>query len=145
MTLLEYVKDQFKDGVELFRDEITITKNNTTIKRNTARLKKMSLGLISCSDAKEWYDICRLNCEVGTVIEPYKEELWEPIYDDMVLLVRLALTEGLIRERMGASSKTLLNILSRRDKERWSENKGTTVDIQKNKDSDNISVHFEVV
>lgn len=139
MTLLEYVKDQFKDGVELFRDEITITKNNTTIKRNTARLKKMSLGIISCSDAKEWYDICRLNCEVGTVIEPYKEELWKPIYDDMLLLVKNDLTAKLIMERTGSSAKILLNILERRDGKNWSPTKDVKIQND-NKEPISISI-----
>lgn len=99
-TLYEWTKDLFANGVEMFNVQQTYTKNGTTLTRDTTKLKKCSLGLITVSTAREWYDICRLNCDVGVIIEDYDEKLWKPLFDDMLLLARLALTEGLVKERM---------------------------------------------
>ena len=87
MTLYEWVKDLFKDGVELFSDELLITNDKgITIKRNTKLLRELSLGIISSNDSKEWYRICRLNSPVGTIIEDYNESEWSELYDDITSL-----------------------------------------------------------
>lgn len=131
MKLLEYVKDQFKNGPELFRDEIIIAKDNAIVKRNTQRLRQMSLGLISCNCPNEWYNLCRQICESGTIIEEYNDE-WVKLFDDYTILVRNQLTLQLLQERREKSAKTLLDILSRRDKDHWAEDKATkTAEIKK--------------
>lgn len=131
MTLYEWVKDLFKDGVELYNDEIIITNDKgVSLKRNTKLLRELSLGIISSNDSKEWYRICRLNCPVGTIIEDYNEFDWTNLYDDITALVRNRLTKELIKERGSKAAQTWLNILSRRDKEHWednSKNKSTTI------------------
>ena len=145
MELIEYVKNEFKQGPELFRDEIHITnKKGVTITRNTERLRRMSLGLVSCNDATEWYNLCRQVCEPGTIIKEYTED-WKTLFDDYSILVRNQLTLQLLQERREKSAKTLLDILSRRDKQHWAEDKGTkTTTATINKESNDIVVKFEV-
>ena len=134
MTLYEWVKDLFKDGVELFSDEIFITNDKgITIKRNTKMLRELSLGIISSNDSKEWYRICRLNSPVGTIIEDYNESEWSELYDDITALVRNRLTKELLKERGSKAAQTLLNILSKRDKVHWGEDtKQTLVKAESN-------------
>ena len=134
MTLYEWVKDLFKDGVELFSDEIFITNDKgITIKRNTKMLRELSLGIISSNDSKEWYRICRLNSPVGTIIEDYNESEWSELYDDITALVRNRLTKELLKERGSKAAQALLNILSKRDKVHWGEDtKQTSIKAESN-------------
>lgn len=143
-TLYEWVKDLFKDGVELFSDEILITNDKgITIKRNTKLLRELSLGIISSNDSKEWYRICRLNSPVGTIIEDYNEYEWSELYDDMTALVRNRLTKELLKERGSKAAQTLLNILSKRDKGHWGEEQKST---QVKATTDNgINLEFTVI
>lgn len=144
MTLYKWVKDLFKDGVELFSDEIFITNDKgVTIKRNTKLLRELSLGIISSNDSKEWYRICRLNSPVGTIIEDYNESEWSELYDDITALVRNRLTKELLKERGSKAAQTLLNILSKRDKGHWGEEQKST---QVKATTDNgINLEFTVV
>ena len=144
MTLYEWVKDLFKDGVELFSDEIFITNDKgITIKRNTKMLRELSLGIISSNDSKEWYRICRLNSPVGTIIEDYNESEWSELYDDITALVRNRLTKELLKERGSKAAQTLLNILSKRDKVHWGEEQKQLKVEQKEDKSLNIT--FDIV
>jgi len=143
-TLYEWVKDLFKDGVELFSDEILITNDKgISLKRNTKLLRELSLGIISSNDSKEWYRICRLNSPVGTIIEDYNESEWSELYDDITALVRNRLTKELLKERGSKAAQTLLNILSKRDKGHWGEEQKST---QVKATTDNgINLEFTVV
>ena len=144
MTLYEWVKDLFKDGVELFNDEVFITNDKgITIKRNTKLLRELSLGIISSNDSKEWYRICRLNSPVGTIIEDYNESEWSELYDDITALVRNRLTKELLKERGSKAAQTLLNILSKRDKVHWGEDTKQLKVEQKEDKSLNIT--FDIV
>lgn len=144
MTLYEWVKDLFKDGVELFNDEVFITNDKgITIKRNTKLLRELSLGIISSNDSKEWYRICRLNSPVGTIIEDYNEFEWSELYDDITALVRNRLTKELLKERGSKAAQTLLNILSKRDKVHWGEDTKQLKVEQKEDKSLNIT--FDIV
>lgn len=126
MTLIEYVKDALKDGVELWSDDKLVTApNGAVLKRDTKRLREICLGVISSNSAEEWYRICRLNSPVGTVIEPY-DETWVELFNDTTALVRNELTKCLLKERAAKSASTLLGILSKRDKDHWSDNAKTT-------------------
>lgn len=140
MTLYEWVKDEFKDGVELFNDVRQITKNNVSLTRDVSRLHKCSVGLISAQDAKDWYHICRLNCPVGTVIVPYTDD-WESIYNDNLLLVKLELTKALLDERFNKSAKTLIDILERRSKDEWGKDKKIT---EVKAESQGINLEFQI-
>lgn len=147
MTLLEWVKKELEHGVELFSDDKIITaKNGSIIKRNTKTLRELCLGIISTSNAEEWYRICRLNAAVGTVIEPYIPSVWEELYNDTTALVRNELTKCLLKERAAKSAQTLLGILSRRDKEHWAEQpKEKKVDLSADTAAGPMKVTFSVV
>lgn len=126
MNIIEYTKDALKNGVELFNDEIFMTNaQGITVRRNTAKLRAICLGAISSNDAKEWYRVCRLSSPVGTIIEPFEdnEATWNELFNDTIALVRCELTKCLLKERAAKSAKTLLDILSKRDKEHWADDK----------------------
>lgn len=144
MKLYEYVKDLFKDGPELWQDEKYITNSKgIQIKRDTKRLRDMSLGLVSSSNAEEWYRICRLNCVPGTIIEDYNDG-WIELFNDNVALVRNELTKMLLRERGNKSAKTLFDILERRDKLHWGKEDSKVAEIKK-ADGETITFRFENV
>lgn len=126
MNILEYTKDTLKNGVELFNDEIVMTNSQgITVRRNTAKLRAICLGAISSNDAKEWYRVCRLSSPVGTIIEPFEdnEAAWNELFNDTIALARCELTKCLLKERAAKSAKTLLDILTKRDKEHWADDK----------------------
>lgn len=118
MTLYEWVKDLFKNGVELFNDSVQIESKGVVLNRDTKKLKECSIGIISSKDSKEWYNVCRLNCPVGIVIEDYDSK-WEELYNDVYTLVKLKLTQALIKERANKSARTFLDILERRSRDEW--------------------------
>lgn len=131
MKLYEYTVELFKNGPELWSDEtFTTNKKGVTIRKDTKRLRACSMGLITCNNAEEWYRICRLNCEPGTVIEEYDEALWKPLFDDMLALVRVELTKSLLEERGMKSAKPLLDILARRDTEHWDKQQQSSVEVK---------------
>lgn len=142
-TLIKWTENTFKDGVELFEDEHLITKNGVTIKRDCRRLKACSIGLISTSTAEEWYNICRLNCEPGTIIEPF-DERWNSLYNDNLALVKLKLTQSLLEERFSKSAKTLLDILERRSKAEWGKESKMTAALS-DKDGKTVSLTYQVI
>ena len=146
MTLLEWTKDILKNGVELWSDEAFITaKNGSVVKRDVKVLRAVCLGIISSNNAEEWYRLCRLNCPAGTVIEPYYESTWKELFEDTTALVRNELTKCLLKERAAKSAQTLLNILSRRDKEHWSEDKGKSITAEaKDTEGKSINLTFTV-
>ena len=147
MTLLEWTKDILKNGVELWSDEAFITaKNGSVVKRDVKVLRAVCLGIISSNNAEEWYRLCRLNCPAGTVIEPYYESTWKELFEDTTALVRNELTKCLLKERAAKSAQTLLNILSRRDKEHWSEDKGKSITAEaKDTEGKSINLTFQVI
>lgn len=140
--LYEWTKELFKDGIELFSDTRIIVKNGVSLNRDVTKLRKCSIGLISSATAEDWYNICRLNCDVGTIIEPF-DERWNDLYNDMLLLVKATLTETLIDERNCKSAKTLLDILERRSKQEWApDQKQLKVEQKEDK---NLSITFDIV
>lgn len=142
MILIEWTKDTLKDGVELFRTEKIYTNDKGVIlHRDCSRLRDISLGLVSCNDSAEWYRLVRQCCPAGTIIEEYKEELWKPLFDDYVALVRNELLKILIMERANKSAKTLLDILSKRDKDHWDNTKQSSLELKKGDEV--ISFRFE--
>lgn len=144
MTLLDWVKDTLKDGVELWVDEwVNQKKTGVVIRRDVSKLRTICLGVVSCDTVEEWYKICRLTCPVGTVIEGLEVNKgeWTSIYDDTVTLVRNELTKSLLKERSMKSAKVLLEVLARRDKSHWSDDsRDTLVKAEGN----GISLEFQV-
>lgn len=143
MKLTEWVHDLFKNGPELWTDEkVIVNDKGIVVRRDTKRLRDCSLGLVSVSGPEEWYRICRLNCPPGTIIEDYKEEEWAGLYQDMLSLTRNELTKALLTERGNKSAKILLEIMERRDKEHWAEEKVTkTAEVKK---SDGETIKFVI-
>ena len=137
MKLIDWVRNEFKDGVELFADTKQVTRNKATISRDCRRLRACSVGLISSKDAQEWYTVCRLNCEPGTIIEDFTNE-WGTLYNENLTLVKLQLTQALLDERFNKSAKTLLDILERRSKDEWGKDKVTNVKAE----SQGINLEF---
>lgn len=143
MKLIEWAKAQFKDGIELFSDTKVIVKNGVTLNRDVTRLRKCSIGLISAATAEDWYNICRLNCDVGTTIEPFDDE-WKALYKDMLLLAKATLTETLIDERNCKSAKTLLDILERRSRDEWNKDKFTEITASTANNDVPLNITFKV-
>lgn len=143
MKLIEWTKEQFKDGIELFSDTKTIVKKGITLNRDVTRLRKCSIGLISAATAEDWYNICRLNCEPGTIIEPFDDE-WKVLYKDMLLLAKATLTETLIDERNCKSAKTLLDILERRSRDEWNKDKVTEITASTANNDVPLNITFKV-
>lgn len=140
--LYEWTKELFKDGIELFSDTKVIVKNGVSLNRDVTKLRKCSIGLISSATAEDWYNICRLNCDIGTIIEPF-DERWNGLYKDMLLLVKATLTETLIDERNCKSAKTLLDILERRSKQEWGQDQ-KQLKVEQKEDK-NLSITFDIV
>lgn len=142
-TLIKWTENIFKDGVELFEDERLISKNGISLKRDCKRLKACSIGLISTNTAEEWYNICRLNCEPGTIIEPF-DERWNSLYNDNLALVKLKLTQSLLEERFSKSAKTLLDILERRSKAEWGKESKMTAAVS-DENGKIVSLTYQVI
>lgn len=143
MKLIEWTKEQFKDGIELFSDTKVIVKKGVTLNRDVTKLRKCSIGLISAATAEDWYNICRLNCDVGTTIEPFDDE-WKVLYKDMLLLAKATLTETLIDERNCKSAKTLLDILERRSRDEWNKDKVTEITASTANNDVPLNITFKV-
>lgn len=145
MTLFDWVKDLFKDGVELYSDVRIMTQNNVTLQRDCSKLHKCSIGLISADTPEAWYTVCRLNCPVGTIIEPF-DECWNSLYNDLLILTKLSLTERLVTERHNKSAKTLLDILERRAKSEWGKpGKDNQLLKIEQKEDKSLNITFDIV
>lgn len=141
MTLLDWVKDLFKRGVELFRDEeMYVDKNSkATVTRDLTKVKACSLGIISCDDAQDWYMICRREAPVGTIIEEYDASAWEPLFNELTVLVRSSLTNALVSQRNSKGAKILLEVLERRDHKRWAKDQ-KSIEVTAGKEDNKIQV-----
>lgn len=145
MTLFDWVKDLFKDGVELYSDVRIMTQNNVTLQRDCSKLHKCSIGLISADTPEAWYTVCRLNCPVGTIIEPF-DERWNSLYNDLLILTKLSLTERLVTERHNKSAKTLLDILERRAKSEWGMPSKDNQQLKiEQKEDKSLNISFDII
>lgn len=124
MKLVEFAKKLFNKGPELWSDTVEEedTRFKAKIKRDTAKLRRCSLGLVSCDSAMDWYYIIRREAPASTSLEPYEEdkEEWDRLFNEVRILVRADLTQTLLTERNQRSAKTLLDVMERRDADRWS-------------------------
>ena len=143
MTLLEWVKKELENGIELWNDEKYITNSKgITVKRDVHRNRNICLGIISSNSPEEWYRIVRLNCPPGTIINEYNEEEWSELYLDQLSIIRNELVKLLLVERANKSAKTLLDILERRDQEHWMQ-KTQTKTAEVKTGNETITFRFE--
>jgi len=123
MTLLEYAKKLFAKGPELWEDTVVTEDptSKTKIKRDTAKLRRCSLGIVSCETAAEWYLVVRREAPVSTVMVPYEDDkdAWDELFSTNRVLVRADITRSMLQERASKSARTLLDVMERRDPERW--------------------------
>lgn len=110
MTIQEWLDENFKH-VTLYRQIGTLTVPEINI--------DLTCGLISTASKEEFQKLCFHYIPAGTIIEPIDQE-W---YEVKVLAVRNYLTKRLLTDKY---SRTLLDVLERRDKERWSRDKKVT-------------------
>jgi hypothetical protein len=146
MTLVEWTKDTFKRGPELFADEEQYVDKNSkaTVTRDLRKLKACSLGIVSCDDPSEWYLICRHNAPVGTSLEEYDESIWKPMFEELRVIVRAQLTSALLTQRSAKGAKILLDVLERRDKEHWQKD-AKAVEVSTNDGNKTTNITFKVI
>lgn len=94
----------------------------------------LTVGLISTDSKEAFAKLCFHYAPVGTIIDEIDSE-W---YESKVLAVRNMLTKKLL---VDPRCKTYLDILERRDKERWSKDKTTQVKATTN---EGINLEFIV-
>lgn len=96
----------------------------------------LTVGMISTANKEEFKKLCFNYVPVGTIIDEIDDE-W---YEVKLLAVRNYLTKRLLIDK---NSRHYLDILERRDKERWSkEQKQLKVEQKEDK---NLSITFDVV
>ena len=110
MKLSQWLEDNFKH-VTLYKQIGTLVVPEVNI--------DLTVGLISTADKEEFKKLCFNFVPVGTIIDDIEDE-W---YEVKVLAVRNYLTKRLLTDKY---SRTLLDVLERRDKERWSRDKKVT-------------------
>lgn len=145
--LLHWVREQVKAGPVLWADRIAVVdpESGATVMRDVRRLRELSLGVISCNDAKEWSRIARHCCPVGTILEDYNEARWANVYEDFKALVHNELTKSMLTEENASKAKLLLEVLERRDKEHWNKDTGKKVEVTNNPETKTTSITFQVV
>lgn len=133
-TLNQWVQKTFRN-IELFDTPKTKTvlKNGAPIKITHQPNKievELSLGLLSTDNLKDWTRIVFHLAPLGTIVD----EIDETFYNDMILLLHKELTKLLLDASTRTMAEKFINILERRDKERWNSNnrKETTVNVKDN-------------
>lgn len=121
VKILDWVKEQVKGGPVLWTDRLAVVdpESGSTVTRDVRKLRELSLGIISCNDAREWYRVCRHHCPVGTILEDFNEQKWVNVYEDFKALVHTELTKSMLTEENATKAKLLLDVLERRDREHW--------------------------
>lgn len=96
----------------------------------------LTVGLISTANKEEFKKLCFNYVPVGTIIDDIDDE-W---YEVKLLAVRNYLTKRLLVDR---NSRHYLDILERRDKDRWAKDpKQLKVEQKEDK---NLSITFDIV
>ena len=114
MTSFEWLKNNFKHitlypQIQSKGQILTVPEHNVTL----------TVGLISTDNKEDYNRLVFQFLPVGTIIEPIEEE-W---YRTKLIEVRTYLTQKLLTD---AKCRQYLDILERRDKERWSKDPKTT-------------------
>lgn len=131
MTINEWLTKTFKH-ITLYRD---IMKDGTILHVPEINVD-LTTGIISTSNKEEFGKLVFAYLPAGTVIEPIDQD-W---YDTKVLQVRNMLTKKLLTD---PKAKIYLDILARRDRDHWMEDKGKTTTV--NASSNGINLEFTVV
>ena len=113
MNLSTWVYETFKH-VTLCTEKFD-SKSNGVIKIPEIN-RDLTVGLISTETIEEFRDLCFSYAPVGTI----KDELDPGWYAGRVLRVRQMLTKLLVDEKNGRMAQKYLDILERRDRQRWS-------------------------
>lgn len=127
MTVQEWLDNNFKH-ITLVRQIGTLTVPEINI--------DLTVGLISTASKEEFEKLLFNYIPVGTIIEPIDPQ-W---YEVKLLAVRNYLTKRLLIDK---TARHYLDILERRDKERWSK-ETKQLKVEQNKDN-NLSITFDVV
>lgn len=127
MTVQEWLDNNFKH-ITLVRQIGTLTVPEINI--------DLTVGLISTASKEEFEKLLFNYIPVGTIIEPVDPQ-W---YEVKLLAVRNYLTKRLLIDK---AARHYLDILERRDKERWSK-ETKQLKVEQNKDN-NLSITFDVV
>lgn len=131
MTLQEWLDENFKH-ITLYD---TIVKGGNILKVPEINTD-LTVGLISTNNKEEFAKLVFNYVPVGTIIEPIDSD-W---YECKLLAVRNMLTKRLLTD---GKARHFLDILERRDKERWSKEQKST---QVKATTDNgINLEFTVV
>ena len=127
MKLSEWLDKNYKH-VTLYRQIDTLAVPEINV--------DLTVGMISTANKEEFKKLCFNYVPVGTIIDEIDDE-W---YEVKLLAVRNYLTKRLLIDK---NSRHYLDILERRDKERWSkEQKQLKVEQKEDK---NLSITFDVV
>lgn len=109
MTLKDFIEQNFKH-VTL---STKIVKGDTVLRVPELNVD-LTVGLISTNNKEEFQKLCFNYVPVGTIIN----ELDQDWYDAKLLMCRNLLTKELLTN---PRAKQYLDILARRDKDRWSD------------------------
>ena len=127
MKLSQWLEDNFKH-VTLYKQIGTLVVPEVNI--------DLTVGLISTADKEEFKKLCFNFVPVGTIIDDIEDE-W---YEVKLLAVRNYLTKRLLVDR---NSRHYLDILERRDKDRWAkESKQLKVE---QKEDNRLNITFDIV
>lgn len=147
-TLVSWVTDKALRTIHIFDEETTSTQGNATIvtpKKDVSRYRRVALGLITSKDSQEWYSICRQVCPIGVSIEPYNKDVWDSMFLEKLPLIEVEVVKMLTDERNKSSARTLMDILQRRIRNKWSSGNDSPKGMIGVQTSDNTKIVFQVM
>lgn len=131
MTINEWLNQNFKH-ITLYD---TIAKDNIILKVPEIN-SELTVGLISTNNKEEFAKLVFNYLPLGTIIEPIDSD-W---YECKLLAVRNMLTKRLLTDN---KARHFLDILERRDKERWSK-EGKQLKVEAKEDK-SLNITFDIV
>ena len=132
--LSEWLEDNFKH-VTLKRE---LVNNGSIIKVNPVNID-LTVGLISTSSKEDFKKLVFHYVPAGTIINDISDE-W---YEGHILLVRNMLTKMLLEEQNSKIASKYLDILERRDRDRWSKDAKKQTEVKAT--SGNVNFEFTIV
>lgn len=132
--LSEWLEDNFKH-VTLKRE---LVNNGSIIKVNPVNID-LTVGLISTSSKEDFKKLVFHYVPAGTIINDISDD-W---YEGHILLVRNMLTKMLLEEQNSKIASKYLDILERRDRDRWSKDSKKQTEVKAT--SGNVNFEFTIV
>ena len=132
LNLSQWVYDTFKH-VTLSTEKFD-PKSNGIIKIPEIN-RDLTVGLISTETIEEFRDLCFSFAPIGTI----KDDLDIGWYTGRVLRVRQMLTKLLVDEKNGRLAAKYLDILERRDRQRWAKDP-KSIEVTAGKEDNRIQV-----